>query len=454
MELQTQPYSSDAETALLAAIIERNSLVDDLEHLLNADYFYSHQNQILYRRLSAMAFVGQPIDAPTLVASLEAANELHDAGGIDYIVEVISCGRGHQNARHYAQIVMDRWLQRQLIAKGQQIVGLGYESESAKDAIQEAQSLIMDFDHSPAGEVPSLNQQLRAMIDKIDYLMQNRGKITGLATGFIDLDKRLFGLQKADLVIVAGRPGSGKTTLAMNIAERAALSGKSVLVFSLEMPSDQLLIRAACSIGKMDHEKVKRGELDDHELAGLTGSVARLKDKNMIIDDRPMLTSEQAMSRARKFQRKLNAPLELIVVDYIQLMNDKGQEIDRITNITRNLKLMAKSMNCPVIALSQLNRDCDKRVNARPIMSDLRSSGSIEQDADIIAFVYRDEMYHKDTKDKGVAEIIIGKFRNGQPGTVFLAARLDQSRFDNLVGYTSAQSNDTSYGGFNYNNEG
>jgi replicative DNA helicase len=236
----------------------------------------------------------------------------------------------------------------------------------------------------------------------------------------------------------------------MNIAERAALSGKSVLVFSLEMPSDQLLIRAACSIGKMDHEKVKRGELDDHELSALTSSVARLKDKNMIIDDRPMLTSEQAMSRARKFQRKLNAPLELIVVDYIQLMNDKGQEIDRITNITRNLKLMAKSMNCPVIALSQLNRDCDKRVNARPIMSDLRSSGSIEQDADIIAFVYRDEMYHKDTKDKGVAEIIIGKFRNGQPGTVYLAARLDQSRFDNLVGYTSSQSEQNEYSGFSY----
>ncbi len=451
MDLKLPPQSSEAEGALLSAILERNSLVDDLESILSADYFYRHENQVIFARMAAMAFAGQPIDPATLIAALDGANELSDAGGIEYVADIATGGRGHHNAKNYAQIIKDRWLQRQLVTKGYQISDLGYNSKSAQEAIQESQSLIMDFDHSPAGEVPELNHQLMAMVNRIDYLIKNRGQMTGLPTGFIDLDKRLFGLQKSDLVVIAGRPGMGKTTLAMNIAEAAAIAGRTVLVFSLEMSSDQLLMRSSCSIGKMSHDKVRRGELDDHELSALTAAVSRLKDKGLVIDDRPILTSEQALSRSRKAQRKRGKPLDLIVVDYIQLMSDKGQELERITNITRNLKLLAKSMDCPVIALSQLNRDCEKRPNSRPIMSDLRSSGSIEQDADIIAFVYRDEEYNKDTTDKGVAEVIIAKFRNGQTGTNYLASRLDQCRFDNLTGYSPEQKKETGYGAFNYN---
>lgn len=450
MDLKLPPNSPEAEGALLSAILERNSLVDDLESTLSADYFYRRENQVIFARMAAMAFVGQPIDPATLVAALDGAGELEDAGGIEYIADIATSGRGHHNAKHYAQIIRDRWLQRQLIQKGYQISELGYDSKSAQEAIQESQSLIMDFDHSPAGEVPDFNHQLMAMVSRVDFLNKNRGKMTGLPTGFIDLDKRLFGLQKSDLVVIAGRPGMGKSSIAMNIAESAAVNGKCVLVFNLEMSSEQLLMRSACSIGRMSHDKLRRGELDDQEISALTSAVARLKDKKIVLDDRPLLTSEQALSRARKAQRKLGSPLDLIVVDYIQLMSDKGQELERITNITRNLKLLAKSMDCPVIALSQLNRDCEKRPNKRPQMSDLRASGSIEQDADIIAFVYRDEEYNKDTTEKGVAEVIIAKFRNGQTGTNYLASRLDQCRFDNLIGYSPAEKKETQYGAFNY----
>jgi len=241
------------------------------------------------------------------------------------------------------------------------------------------------------------------------------------------------------------------TTIAMNFAERAALDGKNVMIFSLEMSAEQLLIRSSCSIGKMSHDKVRRGELEDHELRGLTSAVSRLKGKSLAIDDRPVLTSEQALSRARKAVRKSGRPLDLIVIDYIQLMSDKGEELARITNITRNLKLLAKAMDCPVVALSQLNRECDKRPNKRPLMSDLRSSGSIEQDADVIMFVYRDEVYNQSTDQKGVAEINVAKFRNGEIGTAYLASRLDQCRFDNLAHYTPPQVQArSSKGGFEY----
>lgn len=451
MELKLPPHSTDAETALLAAVLERNSLIDDLEDILSAEYFYRRENQIIFGRMVALSLMSQPIDPATLVSDLDAEGELDQAGGVEYIADIATCGRGAHNAKNYAQIVRDRWLQRQLIAKGHRIAELGYDAPKAQEAIQEAQALIMDFDHSPAGEVTDLNQQLRAMIDKIDDLMKNRGQIIGLPTGLSDLDKRLSGLQSGDLVIVAGRPSMGKTTLAMNFAERAALDGKNALIFSLEMPAQQLLMRSSCSIGKFSHDKLRRGELDDHELSGLTSAVARLKGKSLSIDDRPALTSEQALSRARKAVRKSGKPLDLIVVDYIQLMSDKGEELARITNITRNLKLLAKSMDCPVVALSQLNRECDKRPNKRPLMSDLRSSGSIEQDADVIMFVYRDEVYNTNSDQKGIAEVNVAKFRNGEIGTVFLASRLDQCRFDNLSNYTPpSQPTKRSRGGFDY----
>jgi len=289
------------------------------------------------------------------------------------------------------------------------------------------------------------------VVDRIDFLSKNQGKITGLETGYTDLDKHLSGLQKTDLIIVAGRPGMGKTVCAMNMAEQAAISGKNVLVFSLEMSADQLLSRSACSVGRISNTRMRNGALVDEDWPRLTMTIAKIKDKSFTIDDRPVLTSEQAVSRARKIVRQTGKPLDLIVVDYIQLMADKGEELARITNITRNLKLLAKTMDCPVVALSQLNRDCEKRPNKRPLLSDLRSSGSIEQDADIILFVYRDEKYNPDGDLKGIAELIIAKFRNGEEKTIHMASQLEYCRFENLSNYIPpSRPVSKKKGGFNY----
>jgi len=290
----------------------------------------------------------------------------------------------------------------------------------------------MDFEQASA-ETRTLQEQLRSLVEHIDFLHKNKGKITGLETGYTDLDKRLSGLQKTDLIIVAGRPGSGKTTAAMNMAEHAALDGKNVLVFSLEMSADQLLMRSACSVGHIDHGKFRDADTDDDVWPKLDSYFARINGKNLTIDDRPVVTSGQIASRARKVVRRTGKPLDLVVVDYIQLMSDKGDELQKTTDISRNLKLLAKTMNCPVVALSQLNRKCEERPNKRPLMSDLRSSGSIEQDADIIIFVYRDEYYDENSPQKGIAELNVAKFRNGQTGVVYMASKLNECRFDNLA---------------------
>ena len=432
MEMQSQPNSMEAEQALLGAIFERNSVMDDLEDILSERYFYRHEHQVIFRRMSAMALLSQPIDAPMLVGYLDASGEMDQAGGVEYIADLITQSRGSHNARHYAQVVHDRWLQRQLIAKGQNITELGFSAESAQEAIQEAQAQIMDFEQASA-ETRTLQEQLRSLVEHIDFLHKNKGKITGLETGYTDLDKRLSGLQKTDLIIVAGRPGSGKTTAAMNMAEHAALDGKNVLVFSLEMSADQLLMRSACSVGHIDHGKFRDADTGDDVWPKLDSYFARINGKNLTIDDRPVVTSGQIASRARKVVRRTGKPLDLVVVDYIQLMSDKGDELQKTTDISRNLKLLAKTMNCPVVALSQLNRKCEERPNKRPLMSDLRSSGSIEQDADIIIFVYRDEYYDENSPQKGIAELNVAKFRNGQTGVVYMASKLNECRFDNLA---------------------
>jgi replicative DNA helicase len=432
--LKTPPQSAEAEAALLSAVFERNSLIDELEDILSERYFYRREHQIIFRRMSAMALQGHPIDPAVLAGYLDTAGELDQAGGAEYLIDLATGGRGSSNARHYAMIVRDRWLQRQLIAKGQKITDAGFEAENISEAIQEAQAEIMDFEQS-TNATRTLREQLKSLVDRIEFLHNHKGQITGLETGYTDLDKRLGGLQKTNLIIIAGRPGQGKTTAAMNMAEHAAITGKNVLVFSLEMSSDELLMRSACSIGRIDHGKLSQGEIDD-AWPNVNAFMQKISTASLTIDDRPVLTSEQAFSRARKVVRQTGRPLDLILVDYIQLMSDKGDELQKITNITRNLKLLAKAMNCPVVALSQLNRKCEERPNKRPLMSDLRSSGSIEQDADIIVFVYRDEYYNDNSEQKGIAELDVAKFRSGRTGRVYMASKLNFCRFDNLTNYT------------------
>jgi replicative DNA helicase len=287
-----------------------------------------------------------------------------------------------------------------------------------------------------AGGPRDVNPLLKDAIDRIEELFTSGGDITGLSTGFTDLDGMTSGLQPSDLVIVAGRPSMGKTTFAMNLVENAVLrQDKPILVFSMEMPAEQLVIRMLSSIGKINQTRIRNGKLEQEDWPKLSTAVAKLKDVPLFIDDTPALTPTELRSRARRVAREHNG-LGMIMVDYLQLMQIAGSSEGRtaeISEISRNLKAIAKEFNCPMVALSQLNRSLEQRPNKRPVNSDLRESGAIEQDADVIMFIYRDEVYHEDTPDKGVAEIIIGKQRNGPIGTCRLAFIGEFTRFENLA---------------------
>jgi replicative DNA helicase len=432
--LRVPPNSVEAENAFLSAVLERNSLLDDVEGALSAEDFYRHENQILFTRMLAMAAQGRPIDAVTLHNALSQAGE-SDAVSDDYIVDIATTGRGASNAMHYARIIRDRSTDRQLIRKGWEIAEIGYSEGESQEKIDKAQSLVMESATTTAGDIPGINIGLQELVARIDRDYRNEGEPAGLRTGYDALDKVLSGLQPGDLIVIAGRPSHGKTTLAMNIVENAVVNlKKSALVFSLEMPRIQILARMASSLGRIPLDQIRSGKLDENagQFSSLTKAIGLLKDTPLFIDDRPMTTSEQLFSRARKTQKRHGKKIDVIVVDYLTLLKDKGEGVDRVTRISGNLKALAREMDCPVIAISQLSRECEKRPNKRPINSDIRDSGAIEQDADVIAFVYRDEVYNEDTPDKGIAEIIISKHRNGEIGTQRLASNLRFSRFDNL----------------------
>jgi replicative DNA helicase len=433
--LKLPPHSIEAEQAVLSAIMEKNNLVDDLESLLTIERFYRHEHQTIYKRMQAMALIGQPIDAVTLAGVLDQAGELDQVGGHDFLIDLAMNGRGAANARHYAEMIRDRWLARVLINKAHDIVQAGYDCENVQDAINEAQATILDISKDNAGEPKHVDQAMREAVEYLTHVSKLSGELIGLSTGLADLDKLTSGLSKGDLVIIAGRPSMGKTTLAMNIAENAAMKDKFVIVFSLEMPSQQLMLRSMSSIGSVKFDLVKKAK-DDSIWSGVTSAIVKMKQKPYYIDDNAVLTSEQLLSRARKLARQVGRQPDLIVLDYIQLLSDKGDNgNERITKISRNLKLTAKALDCPMIALSQLNRKCEERADKRPMMSDLRESGSIEQDADIIGFVYRDEVYDKNSQQKGVAELLIRKNRNGETGTIYLASQLDMCRFRDCINY-------------------
>ena len=431
------PHSDESEYAFLGAVFERNSLIDDVENIINSESFYRAEHKTIFQRMSAMAFVSQPIDPITLVTALEAAGEIEQAGGHDYIIDLATSGRGAHNAIHYARTIHDKALDRDLIRRGIEVSDLGYAEGEAAEKIDKAQSIIMDASPESVSEISSAHEAMRETVEHIEFLFKNQGKLTGITTGFADLDRITYGLQPADLIVVAGRPSMGKTTLAMNLAEAAMQAGEVVLVFSLEMPKHQLMTRMMCSLGNLPLDHVKRGNMDDEGWAKLSAAGAKVKASgaNLYIDDRASLTSEQLLSRARKLSKRIGKKIGMVVIDYMQLMTDKGEGVERMTKISRNIKLAAKELNCPVVALSQLSRKCEERGEKRPISSDLRESGAIEQDADLILMVYRDEVYHADSAMKGVTEALIRKHRNGEIGTVYLTSRLDVCRFDNNIGY-------------------
>ena len=452
--LKVPPHSIDAEQAVIGGLMLDNTEWDNISDVLIDRDFYRPEHQLIFSIMAEQSETNNPIDVVALVAALDSRNGLHEAGGLDYLSELAGNARGTANIRAYADIIRERSTLRRLISVANGIADTGYNTDGKKAAeiLDQAEQQVFNIsDERPTDGGPVyVNPLLRDAVDRIDELAALDGAITGLSTGYTDLDDMTSGLQKSDLVIVAGRPSMGKTAFAMNLVENAVLKiEKPVLVFSLEMPAESLIFRMLSSIGKINQTRLRSGQLTDDDWPDFNRAVAALKDRPLFIDDTPGLSPMEMRSRARRVAREHGA-LGLVVVDYLQLMQVKGSSENRvgeISEISRSLKQLAREFECPVIALSQLNRSLEQRPDKRPVMSDLRESGAIEQDADVIAFIYRDEVYHEDSEDKGSAEVIIGKQRNGPIGKVRLTFLGEFTRFENFKpsNYDDSYTHDSNY---------
>ena len=408
--LKVPPHSVDAEQAVLGGLMLDNTEWDNIADIILAEDFYRGEHQLIFKVMRQHAESNTPIDVVTMVESLDSLKQLDSAGGLDYLSELTGNARGTANIKAYADIIRERSMLRRLISVANGIADSGYNPAGRKAAeiLDEAERRVFNIaDERPQdrGPIP-INPLLTKAVDRIDELANSEGGLTGLGSGYTDLDKMTSGWQKSDLVIVAGRPSMGKTAFAMNLVEHAVLTNdKPVLVFSLEMPAQSLIFRMLSSIGRINQTKLRTGQLTEDDWPGFNNAVAKLKDRPLFIDDSAGLSPMEMRARARRLVRE-HGPLGMVVVDYLQLMQVKGTSENRvgeISEISRSLKLLAREFECPVIALSQLNRALEQRPNKRPVMSDLRESGAIEQDADVIAFIYRDEVYNEDSADKGIA---------------------------------------------------
>ena len=436
--LKVPPHSVEAEQAVLGGLMLENSEWDNVVDILLPEDFYRPEHQLIFQVMIKQSEASRPIDVVTLVESLDSLNELDAAGGLDYLSDLASVSRGTANIKAYSEIIRERAIFRRLISVANRIADSGYNpsGKMASEVLDEAEREVFNIsDERPqdSGPVP-INPLLEKALDRIDELAGSDGNLTGVGSGYRDLDALTSGWQKSDLVIVAGRPSMGKTAFAMNLVEHAVLNyDKPVLVFSLEMPAESLIFRLLSSIGRIDQTKLRTGKLSEDDWPSFNQAAKALKDRPLFIDDSPSVSPTEMRARARRIAREHDGQLGMVVVDYLQLMQIKGTNENRVTEISaisRSLKQLAREFDCPVIALSQLNRGLEQRPNKRPVMADLRESGAIEQDADLITFIYRDEVYNEDTPDKGVAEVIIGKHRNGPIGTVRLSFLGQFTRFE------------------------
>jgi len=437
--LKIPPQSIEAEQSVLGAVMIDNDAWDHVVERVTEKDFYRYEHRLIFKAITHLVSKNHPFDVLTLSEALKELGELENIGGEVYLFELTKNTPSASNVKAYADIVRERSVLRQLIGVANEIADTAFnpEGQACSDLLDIAERKVFEIAATDMrGKGPQdIKDILGVAMERIDTLYHSQKPVTGLETGYYDFDRMTSGLQEADLVIVAGRPSMGKTTFAMNIAEYAAInSGKPILIFSMEMPGDSLAMRMMSSLGRIEQQKIRSGRLEDEDWPRIGSAVAMLSEAPMFIDDTPGLTPSELRSRARRLARD-RGQLGLIVIDYLQLMrvpNLSDNRTAEISEISRSLKALAKELSVPVIALSQLNRSLEQRADKRPVMSDLRESGAIEQDADLISFIYRDEVYHPETRDKGIAEIIIGKQRNGPIGKVRLSFMGRYTRFENL----------------------
>jgi len=443
--LKLPPHSVEAEQSVLGGLLLENQAWERVADLINEQDFYRADHRTIWQRIVRLIDENKPADVVTVAEALESHNRLDEVGGLAYLAALAQNTPSAANIRRYAEIVRERSVLRKLVEVGGEISTAAFNpnGRSATEILDEAEKKVFDIKEAGAKATQGfqpLQPLLKEVVTRIDelYNRDNPSEVTGVPTGYSDLDAKTSGLQPGDLIIVAGRPSMGKTAFSLNIAENVALdSNLPVAVFSMEMGATQLVMRMLGSVGRLDQHKLRTGRITDDDWPRLTHALGSLNEAKMFIDESPGLTAMEVRARARRLARQCEGgQLGLIVLDYLQLMSGNGKGENRateISEISRSLKSLAKELHVPVIALSQLNRSLEQRPNKRPVMSDLRESGAIEQDADVILFIYRDEVYNPDTPDKGKAEIIIGKQRNGPIGMVPLTFLGEYTRFENFA---------------------
>ena len=442
-QLRVPPHSIEAESSVLGGLLLDNGAWDRVGDLLVDGDFYRHEHQLIYAAIGALVNVSKPADVITVFEHLQNQGHAEAVGGLGYLNSLAQYVPSASNIRRYAEIVRERSILRKLVSASDEIATQAFNprGKAVDRILDEAEQKIFNIGEEGSRMkqgFQSMDSLVVQLLDRVQEMADNPNDITGVPTGFHDLDRMTSGLQPGDLVVLAARPSMGKTAFAINIAEHVALNeGLPVAVFSMEMGASQLAVRIVGSIGRVDQGHLRTGKLTDEEWPRLTEAIERLRTVSLHIDETPGLTPSELRANARRLARQCGK-LGLIVVDYLQLMSGSSSSegdhrATELGEISRGLKMLAKELQCPVIALSQLNRGVEQRTDKRPMMSDLRESGAIEQDADIIMFIYRDDYYNKDSKDPGVAEIIIGKQRNGPTGTVRLAFLKPLTRFESLA---------------------
>ena len=446
--LKLPPHSIEAEQSLLGGLLIDNTALDQVADTISSKDFYRQDHRLIFIHITNLVNISSPADVITVAESLEKNSELASTGGIAYLGNLAENMPSVANIRGYAKIIRDNSILRNLITVGSDIVEGAFlpKGKDAQQLLDEMEAKLFAIAESESNRLGYKDFQavIAQVVRDLEERGQNPGTVTGLSTGFTDLDNLTTGLHGGELVIVAGRPSMGKTALAMNIAEACGVDqNKAVAIFSMEMGSEQIVTRLLGAVSKVNQQKMRTGKMDEDDWAKIADGLGRLNEAPLFIDEGSALNSYELRARARRLHRSTEGGLGLIVVDYIQLMSALGGQGENrateISEISRSLKSLAKELNVPVVALSQLNRNVDSRPDKRPQMSDLRESGAIEQDADVIMFIYRDEVYNPDSPDKGIAEIILAKQRSGPIGTVKLTFVGEFTRFENYAnpGYES-----------------